>query len=202
MTAPFDEEAGWVPLFGFLAADEVSSVQRACDDLLLAPVEDRWVGDKPASGTQHLVDLHQRSALVADIVTRPELVAVVTAILVDDWHVDQVGYRNPQPGFGGQQLHADDLPKLDTSSARVATAIITLTPFSGTNGATRVVPGSHRRPDLQRHSGSLAHHPDEITLVGPAGTAFVFSGHLLHSGTPNNSAANRPALQVVWRSLR
>ena len=96
-------------------------------------------------------------------------------------------------------LHADDAPKLDDAPSRVATAIVTLVEFTDTNGATRVVPGSHRRPDLQRRSGSLDSHPDEMTLTGPAGTAFVFDGHLLHSGTINRSDADRPALQITWR---
>ena len=45
----------------------------------------------------------------------------------------------------------------------------------------------------------MSSHPDEVLLTGDAGDAFVFSGHLLHSGTPNRSADERPALQVTWR---
>ena len=78
------------------------------------------------------------------------------------------------------------------------TAVVALCDFTPDNGATSVIPGSHRRPDLQRRSGSLEYHPDELVLTGPAGTAFVFCGHLLHRGTRNRSTASRPALQVSW----
>lgn len=89
------------------------------------------------------------------------------------------------------------MPTLDPLPDRVATAIVALVPFTAENGATRVVPGSHRRIDLQRRSGGLSSHPDERTLTCAAGDAFVFSGHLLHSGTPNRSDHERPALQIT-----
>ncbi len=88
---------------------------------------------------------------------------------------------------------------IETGPAAVATAIIPLVDMSAANGATTVVPGSHRRPDLQRLSGSLETHDDEVVLAAPAGSAIVFTGHLLHAGRPNRSDAPRPVLQVLWR---
>ena len=79
-------------------------------------------------------------------------------------------------------------------------AIVALTDFTETNGATRLVSGSHLRPDLQRSSGRLDRHPDEELVLLRAGSALVFDGHVLHSGTPNASTAERPALQIVWRA--
>ena len=69
-------------------------------------------------------------------------------------------------------------------------------------GATRLVPGSHRRVDLQRFSGNLDNHPDEMVLTGRAGGMFVFSRHVLHSETTNRSTAPRPALQSTWARAR
>ena len=132
-------------------------------------------------------------------VTDPRLTAVVAAILGPNHWPGGVVYRSPRPGYGAQRLHADAVPQLDRSApATCATAIVALTDFGPDNGATRVVPGSHRRPDLQRRSGSLDDHPDAVTLQGRAGTAFVFSGHLLHGGSLNRSDRPRPALQVVF----
>ncbi len=198
-TEVFDDAVGWVALFGFLTEAEVHDVLGACRSLLDLPSEERHVRDKVVAGTRHLYELDERSSLVDTILDRQRLVDVVGDILGSTFRRDEVAYRSPQPSFGGQRLHADDPPKLDAGRATVATAIITLTEFSATNGATRVIPGSHHRVDLQRTSGSLENHPEEIRLTGPAGTAFVFSGHLLHSGTANESDDERPALQVVWR---
>ncbi|MEM8619644.1 MAG: phytanoyl-CoA dioxygenase family protein [Actinomycetota bacterium] len=196
----FDDAAGWVAIPDALNADEVADVVRRSRELCAVPPAERAAGDKPAAGTRHLFALDRRCDVVAQLCGHSVVLDVVHEILGADVRLEQASYRCPQPGYGSQQLHADDPPKLDDGPARVATAIVTLVDFTKTNGATRVVPGSHRRPDLQRQSGSLERHPAELALTGPAGTAFVFTGHLLHSGTKNRSDADRHALQLTWRS--
>ena len=195
----FDHEQGWAAIPHLLSDDEVAAARSVCAELLRLPPTERRAGDKPAAGTHHLNELDDRSDLIRSLVERPLLTELVSTILGPRFDRCQVSYRSPQPSFGAQKLHADDLPKQAIGPDTIATAIVALTPFTADNGATRVVPGSHRRPDLQRRSGNLDHHPDEIVLTGHAGTAFVFSGHLLHSGTRNRSGSERPALQLLWR---
>lgn len=197
---PYDESAGWTTLTEFLSQAEVAQTRAVCTELLELPVEQRSARDKPFAGTRHLNELDDRSEFIDTLLEREELKAVVTEILGASYRRDVVAYRSPQPSFGGQKLHADGPSKLTSGSDTVATAIIPLTTFTKDNGATRLIPGSHHRPDLQRQSGSLEDHPDQIFLTGAAGTAFVFSGHVLHSGTTNDSLFERPALHFVWRT--
>jgi ectoine hydroxylase-related dioxygenase (phytanoyl-CoA dioxygenase family) len=159
---------------------------------------DLRVGDKAHAGTHHLADLLDRVPGVAEVLEEERLLAVVRALVGPDAQVGGVHFRSPQPGHGGQRLHADHQPLAEAGPAQVATMILALVDFTDVNGATRLVPGSHLRPDQQRLSGNLESHPDERLLTGPAGTAFVFSGHVLHSGTQNRSSAPRPSLQVSW----
>ncbi len=196
-------QAGWTALVDLVSPADVAEILRSCDELLsLAPSQQR-AGDKVVSGTRHLNELDERIPLVADVVGRPTLVDCVKALMQPDEgfeaSIDQISYRSPQPGFGAQRLHADAPPLLAPAPTDVVTAIVALTRFTERNGATRLVPGSHQRPDLQRLAGGLEHHDDEISLTGEAGTAFVFNGHVLHSGTTNESSDERPALQLVWR---
>lgn len=198
MTA-YDNAVGWVQIPHLLTTTEVATVLAACSDLAKLPSAECRSADKPAAGTQHLVELDERIDAVSEIVQRNELVTMVEAIIGPDFEQSQVSLRCPQPGFGDQKLHADAVPKLTGGPNLVATTIIPLVEFTAYNGATRVIPGSHLRPDLQRRAGSFDNHGREILLQGAAGSAFVFSGHLLHSGTQNRSTQNRPALQMVWR---
>lgn len=194
-------EAGWCRVDGLLTADDIVEVLRACDELRSLPAEERSVGDKPHAGTHHLVQLDHRCAVVAEVVQRSRLLEAVAAFIGESTEMLQVSYRSPQPGFGGQRLHADGLAKMQVGPDSLATAIVPLVAFTATNGSTRVVPGSHQRPDLQRVSGQLEAHADEVQLTGPPGCAFVFSGHLLHSGTRNDSQQERPALQLQWQRV-
>src|SRR5579859_1002077 len=89
----------------------------------------------------------------------------------------------PQPGAGLQALHAEGGPT-GLGPYQVCNSIWLLDDFTEENGATRVVPGSHRRtvrvgdelPD------PLAPHPEQVTLTAPAGTVIVFNSHLWHGG--------------------
>ena len=197
--ARYDPTVGYAMIERFLDRTEVEAVLAECDRLFNLAPEQRHHRDKFSHGTRHLEDLSARSEVIAEIVERVELLDVVAAIVGPNPTPQVMSYRCPQPGFGGQKLHADDVPKLDDAPELAATAIVALVDFASDNGSTRFVPGSHRRPDLQRSAGSLESHPDEQVFLGEAGTAFVYSGHLLHAGGENRSSADRPALQLTWR---
>lgn len=193
----WNDEAGWMAIPDALDTDEIARLTGDIEALRLLPPDERHPRDKPAAGTRHVAGLQDRVDGLAVLLGR--LQPVVGALFGRPVPPADIEFRSPQPGFGAQKLHADDMAKLDDGPPHGATSIVALCDFDETNGSTRVVPGSHRRPDLQRCSGRLESHPDEIRLTGPAGTAFVFSAHLLHSGTRNNSDAERPALQICWR---
>lgn len=198
MTVNYEDKIGWARIDDVLSPERAQSVTAACLELLNGPREQLGPTDKPHGGTLRLGDVNTR---VPDAAAVLDVIEPVVARIVDGpYLLTEMTFRCPQPGFGGQQLHADTLPRLAPGPNECATAIVALLPFTETNGATRLVPGSHHRPDLQRQAGKLADHPDEIRLLGPAGCGFVFSGHVLHAGTENRSSEMRPALQLVFRS--
>src|SRR5262245_34087998 len=73
--------------------------------------------------------------------------------------------------------------------------------FTPENGATRVVPGSHRitRPLAKDLAQPLARHRDEKVIVGSAGSVLIFNGYLWHSGRRNDSKGPRRAIQMGLR---
>lgn len=194
------DAAGWTAVAGVLDADGAHRLADRCHTTLGDLGRDVRVGDKRSAGTARLVDLAERIPELPPLFDHSGVGAAVSHWLGDGARLASITFRCPQPGFGEQRLHADDLPLTSAAGPwRTVTAILALCDFTTGNGATGVVPGSHRRPDLQRHSGRLDRHPDEVILTGPAGTAFVFCGHLLHRGTRNRAATPRPALQATWR---
>ncbi len=195
----FDETAGWSLLPGLLDAHEIQLILEGCERLLGVPEEERAARDRPNNGTRHLVDLHQRVDGLGDLFERPALVDALAEIFGEPPTLTQCDFRSPQPGFGDQKLHMDALPRLDVDSGhRVATMILALCDFTEENGSTRIVPGSHRRPDLQQLGGNVDRLEGELQVTCSAGDGILFSGHLLHSGTKNSSDGERPALQIVW----
>jgi ectoine hydroxylase-related dioxygenase (phytanoyl-CoA dioxygenase family) len=79
------------------------------------------------------------------------------------------------------------------------TAIVPLVDFTAGNGATRIVPGSHREPLRDASRAPDRPHPRERLIGAPAGAAIVINGHVWHSGTKNRSDRRRDALQITFR---
>lgn len=110
------------------------------------------------------------------------------------------------PGSDDQWLHRDELvwsdlpwphPELQLAS------VIAFVDFTRENGATRVVPGSHRWPDRERPAAEqlLADPPaeDQIAYAEmPAGSAVVYSGGTVHSGGANHTDVARRGVHLSY----
>jgi ectoine hydroxylase-related dioxygenase (phytanoyl-CoA dioxygenase family) len=150
------------------------------------------------SGTRHVRDMSD--AAFDPVRDEPRVLAAVAHVLGERFELRDVHGRDPLPGFGQQGLHADWIPRPKGAPYAAATALWLLDDFTVENGATRVVPGTHRRtgPVPKGYAAPLAHHPDERVVVAPAGTVLAFNGHLWHSGRRNGSAAPRRVLQCAF----
>ena len=128
----------------------------------------------------------------------PIVLAGVFHYLPERFYLASVEGRDPQPGRGQQELHRDWA--LPDAPCRLVKALGFLDDYSAANGATRVIPGSHREPGdgsaFQRYGQTS---PREIVLEGEAGDIFLFHGRLAHSGTRNLSGAKRRALQMWFQ---
>jgi ectoine hydroxylase-related dioxygenase (phytanoyl-CoA dioxygenase family) len=92
------------------------------------------------------------------------------------------------PGESAQPLHPDDAlyPVPRPHPELVVNVMWPLQDFTAANGATRIVPGSHRWTDERPGPDT-----ETITLEIPAGTALIYTGSLWHGGGANRSVSNR-----------
>lgn len=155
-------------------------------------------GDKVTGGTLHL-DLDPADVSVTRIWEHPRVLAAVHHHLGEQAVLGRVTYRAPKPGHGGQTLHVDHAGLVAPGNWKGCNALVALVEVTERSGATRVVPGSHLDPDPRFQAHSPSHrHPGQRHLTGPAGTVFIFSAHVLHSGSSNQSEVIRHALLISW----
>ena len=114
------------------------------------------------------------------------------------------------PGISRGDFHAD-WPYNQRSAARIPAPypdvlmhLVTfwmLTDFTEENGATIIVPGSHRKPSHPMEGSPInpkSPHPDECRLLGAAGTVAVCDARLWHAVAPNLTHQDRVAVIVRY----
>ncbi len=102
--------------------------------------------------------------------------------------------RSPLPGGVAQQLHIDS--RVPGSHLTLqAQCLWMLDDFTSLNGATRVVPGSHKRKE---YADNGVVYSDELTVTGPAGSVIIFNGGLWHAGGKNQSSYDRWGVIVSY----
>lgn len=188
------ERDGFALVPGALDAAWVRELTRAFD---AAP--------RPPSGTQHVIIEPGVPGHEAWTALRTHSIALAAAehVLAGKYRVRDLHGRNPLPGFGLQGLHTDwpERPDHDV----IVTALFLIDEITASNGATRVVPGTHRlrRAIPKELAQPHAQHPDERIVTGPAGAVLLLNGHTWHSGTRNESRGPRRVAQmVIERTVR
>jgi len=187
------DERGYLVLPGAVGANDLerlrSTFDRACD-----------VEGIPPRGTRHPRGLLDGDAAFAGFVTFPALLAAVQHVLGRPFLAGAVVGRDPLPGFGQQGLHIDGVESGPSTPFQIVTALGLLDEFTADNGATRLVPGSHRwrRSPPKSFTDPASRHPDQVVVTAPAGSVLVFNGHLWHGGTCNRSGEHRRVTQCSF----
>lgn len=193
------DERGYVILSDLYDKALLSQLQTAFETI--AAGERQGAGGRE-SGTRHPHDLlnHEQAFLQACL--HPKILAAAHHVLRRAFRLTQCEGRDPLPGYGQQGLHTDWMPRTNHEPFYVTTAICLLDDFTPKNGATRLVPGTHRLYGTvpKAVADPARHHPEEIIVTGKAGSVLVFNGHLWHSGTQNTSQHSRRAVQCVFHA--
>jgi ectoine hydroxylase-related dioxygenase (phytanoyl-CoA dioxygenase family) len=144
-----------------------------------------------------------------DVMCHPLLLALADRILLPSCARYQLNLGHllqRGPGAEEQWLHRDeavwsDMPR-PGPELQLAT-VIAFVDFTRENGATRVVPGSHRWPDRALTPAeqvmSTSPAPEQIAYAEmPAGSAVVYLGGTIHAGGSNTTAVPRRGAHLSY----
>jgi ectoine hydroxylase-related dioxygenase (phytanoyl-CoA dioxygenase family) len=130
----------------------------------------------------------------AELIGHPRVLEVADAVLLRHCKSYQIGSTTAieiWPGEGNQMLHRDDgiYPISLAGMELQVSAMWSLQDFTLENGATRVIPGSHRRVEPYRPRDS-----DVCQAAMTKGSLLLYLGSTLHGGGANRSNAPRAGL--------
>lgn len=149
--------------------------------------------------TQRTGALVARTPTCRDLIMQPTILEAARAFLAPFTeriilHLTQTIYINP--GNPAQPLHRDRLAwgnHIPRDIEPQFNTIWALTDFTAENGATRCVPGSHKWDDERRAA------PEQIVQAEmKAGSVFLYTGSVLHSGGENRSDQARLGLNLTY----
>ena len=180
---------GYVLLRGEIPAAWLADLRRAFDTGV-QPSE-RWPVPRGPGWRHALLDLDPTVQAVCRL---PRLLAAVGALIGERYFLSQVEGREPLPGGGHQGLHRD------LSAQRPGDTVNALAYFDDygpDNGATRLVPGSHR-PASDTPAPSADDESRSLQLAGRAGDILVFDADLVHAGSLNPGSLRRRSVLIGY----
>lgn len=150
-----------------------------------------WPVPRGADWRHALVDLDPKVMAVCRL---PALLAVVGALVGERFFLSQVEGREPLAHGGHQVLHRDLSARRPGDSA---VALAYRDDYGPRNGATRIVPGSHR-PAPGEPRFDFADESRSVQLAGCAGDILVLDADLVHAASRNLSGARPRTLLIGY----
>jgi hypothetical protein len=163
---------------------------RAAFDAGVKP-SDQWPVPRGSDWRHSMLDLDPRVQAVCRL---PALLSVVGELIGERFFHAQVEGREPMAGAGHQGLHRD------LSAQRpgdTVSALAFFDDFGPANGATRVIPGTHR-PAPGAPPCDPSDESRSLQLTGSAGDILVFDADLIHAASMNHSGARRRSILIGY----
>jgi ectoine hydroxylase-related dioxygenase (phytanoyl-CoA dioxygenase family) len=186
---------GYTIVEGAVAPDLVEALNDALIRL------ERDLGAKPAGNsfeghrTVRIYNLLAHGALFAEVPIHASVLPIVEGVLDPQCLISSLSSIAIDPGEGAQPIHADDqvIPLEKPHAPIVCNSMWALTDFTEANGATRLVPGSHRK-DNPEYGGAY----ETIAAEMPKGSVLLWDGALWHGGGANRTDTRRTGIAMNY----
>ncbi|MBM1107125.1 phytanoyl-CoA dioxygenase family protein [Aurantibacter crassamenti] len=199
---------GYVSLGQLLSNEQVKAINDKIDELLQIEgenagselFESKYIRHPKEEGADRLADLVNKGAIFDVFYTHNKVLAGITAVLGEHFKLSSLNYRAAKPGLGHQKLHVDYGNSIVDGHYKVCNTIWLLDDFVENNGATRIVPGTHKSkllPNEVMKDVNLA-HPDQVLIQAPAGSVYIFNSHVWHGGTTNYTNKYRRSIHSYF----
>ena len=189
------QERGFVIIPGPEPPERLDLFANAYDAAVdVAASDDTRIG----STSTKVIDFVNRGAEFDRLYVFPPLLEACSRVIGRPFKLSSLQARTLRPQTPAQELHVD--VARESADWPLVGFIFMIDEFRSDNGATRFVPGSHRRvstpedtvPDLR------ADCPGQVLACGKAGSLLVFNGSTWHGHTANASNGPRRSIQGAF----
>ena len=175
---------GYLLLRGAVPPEGVAKLRQAFDAGVIPSAD--WPVPRSSEWRHAQLDL---DPVVQSVCRLPALIDGVRHLLKQPFSLAQVEGREPLQGNAPQLLHRDGAG----FPGQYVAAMVWLDPYDIDNGATQIVPASHR--------DDCDFSAEALTLTGDAGDILLFDPEVLHGATTNRSGARRRSLLISYAAV-
>jgi ectoine hydroxylase-related dioxygenase (phytanoyl-CoA dioxygenase family) len=146
------------------------------------------------------------SPAAAELIGYPPLIDFMTDLMGPEIVFTRGFFQRTLPGSPGISMHTDGQPHgsnlfgYEGSCPRLLRVLFYLDDLTEQRAPFRIIPRSH----ISFHAEASPYarytsHPEEITIIVPAGSAVLIPSLLLHGSHPNKDSQPRELLQLGYR---
>lgn len=195
-TAPDLEQDGYVIVPDAIDARTLATLREQLDPYLQGELMGR--NDFEGFRSERVYNLLAKAPAVAELVEHEAVLSVADRLLQPSYLLSAALVVNLHPGETAQGWHQDDALGAPPPPRPVQgmSTIWALDDFTADNGATDVIPGSHRWPTPA--PGDAEMERLAVTLEMRAGSVAIFPGTLYHRAGANRSEGKRLGITIQY----
>ena len=162
-------------------------------DLGIVPADNLFEGLR----TTRVYNLLIHGSTFQKVPVHPNVLPVVEGVLDPGLLISSLSSIAIGPGEEAQPIHADDqlIPLTRPHVPIICNTMWAITDFTEENGATRLIPGSHKRDEPPN---PLEPYDDTVAAVMPKGSVLVWVGSLWHGGGANQTDQRRVGIAMNY----
>jgi ectoine hydroxylase-related dioxygenase (phytanoyl-CoA dioxygenase family) len=192
------DECGYLVLPHLMGPELLSEVRDRIDELFAQEGKGAGSEFKQEPHARRLANLVDKGEVFERVILTPRVLECMEHVLGPDWKLSSLNVRVADPhGDCAQPWHADSGAIVDERGYWVCNSVWMLDDFTPENGATRMLPGSHKWHKLPPPE-SYDSLPGEELVLGRAGTVVIMNAHMWHGATANRTAAPRRGMHVYY----
>lgn len=195
------ETQGYIIIHEVVDKDWLDEMRAMFDVLVEKEGDNLAVEHHQEATATRIANMINKGAIWEKVWAHPLILSVCHHIFQGPFKVSSLNGREALHHGGHQPLHADwkktrpDFPKV-----HLVNSIWALDDLNAANGAPRIIPGTHHRPELPEEvlEAPWLPHPDEVIFEAPAGSVMIYNAHAWHGGTTNSVGTRRRVLHSLY----
>ncbi len=192
------DECGYLALPDLMGRDLLEEVRQRVEELFAEEGAQAGAEFKQEPHARRLANLVDKGEVFERVILTPRVLECMEHVLGPEFKLSSLNVRSADPmGDCAQPWHADSGAISDERGYWVCNSVWMLDDFTLENGATRMIPGSHkwrRLPPPELYDAQ----PGEQLVTGSAGTVVIMNAHMWHGATANRTQAPRRAMHVYY----